>query len=54
MEISYTIVRLVQAFACIKLPPGEVAEPIGTEKQTLTLVLSNSHGCEVAIGEILD
>lgn len=51
MEVSYTIVRLLQRFPVIKLPAGEVNEPVGTERQTLTLVLSSADGCRVEISE---
>ena len=47
MEISYTIVRLLQAFPTIALPAGEVLKPPGMEKQRLTLVLSSADGCKV-------
>lgn len=50
MEISYTIVRLLQAFPVIELPEGEPVEPVGTEKQRLTLVLSSADGCRVKVG----
>ena len=49
MEVSYTIVRLLQAFATIRLPSGEKNEPIGTERQRLTLVLSSADGCRVEL-----
>ncbi|KAG8413799.1 hypothetical protein J3459_012483 [Metarhizium acridum] len=49
MEVSYTIVRLLQEYSVIKLPPGEADEPVGMERQTLTLVLSIADGCRVDI-----
>lgn len=49
MEISYTIIRLLQEFPVIELPEGEVVEPVGTERQRLTLVLSATDGCRVLI-----
>ena len=49
MEISYTIVRLLQTFSVIKLPKGEPIEPVGTERQKLTLVLSSADGCRVTV-----
>ena len=49
MEVSYTIVRLLQAFATIRLPSGETNEPVGTERQRLTLVLSSADGCRVEL-----
>ena len=41
MEVSYTVVRLLQACPVITMPDGEVLEPVGTEKQRLTLVLAS-------------
>lgn len=49
MEVSYTIVRLLQTFPVIELPEAEVNEPVGTEKQKLTLFLSPTDGCKVSI-----
>ena len=49
MEVSYTIVRLLQAFTTIRLPSGEKNEPVGTERQRLTLVLSSADGCRVEL-----
>lgn len=49
MEVSYTLVRLLQAFPVIKPPEGEVVEPVGAERQRLTLVLSSADGCRVAV-----
>ncbi|KAF1991541.1 cytochrome P450 [Aulographum hederae CBS 113979] len=49
MEVSYTVVRLLQTFRVIELPEGEIVEPVGTERQRLTLVLSSADGCRVAI-----
>ncbi|KAL6717648.1 hypothetical protein ACLMJK_005563 [Lecanora helva] len=49
MEVSYTIVRLLQSFPIIKLPANHVNEPPGTEKQRLTLVLQSADGCKVEI-----
>jgi len=47
MEISYTAIRLLQAFPDISLPVNEINEAPGTEKQRLTLVLSSADGCKV-------
>ncbi|OAQ58804.1 n-alkane-inducible cytochrome P450 [Pochonia chlamydosporia 170] len=49
MEVCYTVVRLLQAYSTIKLPLDEPNEPVGTEKQTLTLVLSSRNGCKVEV-----
>ena len=52
MEVSYTVVRLLQAFN-IRLPAHEMAknEVIGSERQRLTLVLSSADGCKVELSE---
>lgn len=47
MEVSYTIARLLQEFQTSCLPDGEQNEPVGTERQWLTLVLSSADGCRV-------
>lgn len=44
MEVSYTVVRLLQA-----CPAGEKIEPAGMDRQRLTLVLSSADGCRVHI-----
>lgn len=49
MEVSYTVVRLLQNFPVISLPKGAAVEPVGSEKQRLTLVLSSADGCLVDI-----
>lgn len=49
MEVSYTVVRLLQTFPSISLPKEEPVEPVGREKQRLTLVLSSLDGCKVEI-----
>ena len=47
IEISYTLVRLLQKFPTMSLPAGEKIEAPGSEKQRLTLVLSSADGCKV-------
>lgn len=49
MEVSYTLVRLLQIFSDIKLPEGESIEPVGLERQRLTLVMSSADGCRVYV-----
>ena len=49
MLASYGIARLIQAFPKIELPPGEIWEEPGTERQHLTLTLSNADGCKVLL-----
>lgn len=47
MEVSYTVVRLLQAIPSITLPREVIDETMGTERQRLTLVLSCADGCRV-------
>ena len=49
MEVSYTLVRLLQTFPTICLPKGERVEAVGRERQRLTLVLSSAEGCRVEV-----
>lgn len=49
MEVSYTIVCLLQTFGVVELPGGEAVEPVGSERQTLSLVLSSADGCRVKV-----
>ena len=50
MEISYTVVRLLQAIPSIRLPAGAQEDgPIGSERQRLTLVLSSADGCKLEL-----
>ena len=48
MEVSYTIVRLLESHL-VTLPANDGHDPIGSERQRLTLVLSSSDGCRVDI-----
>ena len=49
MEISYTIVRLIQATTSMTLPEDEHIGIVGLEKQRLTLVLAPADGCRVEL-----
>ena len=49
MQISYTMIRLIETFKTIEMPKGEKIEPVGTERQLLTLVLSSADGCRVGL-----
>lgn len=51
MEGSYTLVRLLQACRIIGLADGAKKEPVGSERQRLTLVLSSVDGCRVELEE---
>lgn len=49
MLASCGIVRVIQEFPNIKLAPGETVGEPGTERQHLTLTLSNAEGCKVLL-----
>ncbi|KAG4416683.1 hypothetical protein IFR04_010201 [Cadophora malorum] len=49
MLASCAIVRIIQEHPGIKLVPGTVLEEPGTERQHLTLTLSNAQGCKVIL-----
>ena len=46
-EAAYTVVRLLRHFPSIRLPAGQMVEPTGVEKQTMTLVIQSTEGCMV-------
>ena len=48
-EAAYTIVRMIQRFPVIKLPPNEPVVKTGKEKQIITLVISIKDGCNVVL-----
>lgn len=49
MEASCGIVRIIQAFPNVRLPPDVPKEPTGQEKQSLTIVVSSAEGCKVLL-----
>ena len=49
-EAAYVIVRLFHPYSEIALPEGETIEVVGSEKQTVTLVLQITDGCKVKLG----
>lgn len=49
IEASYCLVRVLQAFPNLRLPPQEPREPTGQEKQSLTIVVSSAEGCRVLL-----
>ena len=48
-EASYGVVRIVQTFPNLRLPPGIEKEETGQERQNLTIVLSSAEGCKVLL-----
>ncbi len=49
MEASCAIIRLLQEFPNIRLPPDYPTVPIGQEKQELTVFLKSADGCKVLL-----
>lgn len=49
MEASCAIIRLLQEFPCIRLPPDYPTVPTGQEKQELTVFLKSAEGCKVLL-----
>ncbi|KAI2630920.1 cytochrome P450 [Hypoxylon sp. NC1633] len=49
MEASYAMIRLLQAFPKVRLPPGITNEPVGAERQSFSIVLSPLDGVKVLL-----
>lgn len=49
MEASYAIIRILQAFPNVRLPPGTPNEPVGTEGQIYTIGLAPADGVQVLL-----
>ena len=49
LEASCAIIRIIQAFPNIRLPPGHHVVPTGQEKQNLTIFLSSAEGSKVLL-----
>lgn len=49
MEASCAVVRILQTFPKIRLPPEHVTVPTGQERQNLTIVVSSADGCKVRL-----
>ncbi|KAJ6105342.1 Cytochrome P450 E-class [Penicillium sp. IBT 18751x] len=49
MEASYAIIRIIQSFPELRLPPGTASVPPGEEKQALTIVVMSAEGCKVLL-----
>ena len=50
MEASYAIIRILQAFPTIQLPPGVPNEPVGHEEHNYTITLEPAEGVKVLLG----
>lgn len=49
MEASCALIRIIQTFPNLRLPPDHPQEPTGLEKQLLTIVISSAEGCKVLL-----
>jgi hypothetical protein len=49
VEVSYTIVRLLQTFKDFKYDPDQDIAKIGEERQDATLVLASADGCHIRV-----
>ena len=49
MEASYAIIRILQAFPNIRLPPGIPNEPVGMEGHIYTIGLAPVDGVQVLL-----
>jgi hypothetical protein len=48
-EAAYTVVRIIQEFASVRIPDDEPAELLGFENQALKLTMLIDQGCRVLI-----
>lgn len=49
METSYALIRILQAFPNLRLPPGELNQPVGDELQTFSVILVPGEGVKVLV-----
>ena len=49
MEASYAIIRILQTFPNIRLPPETPNEPVGAEEQKYTIGLAPAEGVKVLL-----
>ncbi|KAF2096846.1 cytochrome P450 [Rhizodiscina lignyota] len=49
MEASYGIIKILQTFPNLRLPPGIQKEATGQERQNLTIVVASADGCKVLL-----
>lgn len=48
-EASYAIIRIIQTFPDLKLPPDVPVVATGEEKQNMTIVVMSADGCKVSL-----
>ena len=44
MEASYAVIRIIQSFPNMRLPPDVPNEPVGREKQVYTIGITPADG----------
>ena len=49
MKAFCAVAQIVKQFPGLALPPGVAKEPVGAEKQNMTIVLSSADGCKVVL-----
>ncbi|KAI9762274.1 MAG: hypothetical protein M1835_008048 [Candelina submexicana] len=49
VEASYAVVQILQTFPNMKMPPDQVYEKTGSERQKMTLVMAITDGCVVQL-----
>jgi hypothetical protein len=49
-EAAYTVVRILQEYPDIGLPEGTRIDPVGAERQVMTLVIKCADECKVDLG----
>lgn len=49
MEATYVVASILMKFSSLAIPAGEPTEPIGDERQKLTLVVCSADGCKVVL-----
>jgi hypothetical protein len=49
MEASYATIRILQAYANLRLAPGVLNEPVGNEKQSYTIGLTPAEGIKILL-----
>ena len=49
MEASYAVIRILQAYPRIRLPPGAPNGPVGTEGHIYTIGLEPTDGVQVIL-----
>jgi len=48
-EASYAIVKIIQTFPNLRLPPQIEKEKVGQEKQNFTIVVTSAEGCKALL-----